>query len=254
MRFFSKFKIQMKVNFILDVTEKINEFKNILYSTMCGRFALNRALGQLRANINVRRVNTNNRTFTPSNNIAPQSTVPTVMNQEINLLLWGIENMGNTNPFFRCEGITKTRPDDIKERRCVVPVDGYFEWCKAHGQNQPYFFSNKNGDLLFLAAVYTASGRFALLTRDASNQVKNVHDRMPVIISLAQIPIWESNNWRDMLQENPPSLNFFPVSRMALRPGYNGPECVTEIKVKKQSGITDFLQKKNKEKIEEVLK
>lgn len=221
---------------------------------MCGRFALNRALGQLRANINVLRVNTNGRTFIPSNNIAPGSTVPAVMNQEMNLLLWGIENLGKTNPFLRCERISSTRPKDIEERRCVVPVDGYFEWCKAHGQNQPYFFTNKNKDLLFLAAIYTTSGRFALLTRDATKQVTGIHDRMPVIISLNQLPIWESQNWRKMFQDEPPSLNFYPVSKMALRIGYSGPECVTEIKVKKQSGITDFLQEKSKEKIEKLLK
>lgn len=235
------------MNFTLDVIY----FIKIL---MCGRFALNRALGQLRANLNVRRVNTNGRTFVPSNNIAPGSTVPTVMNQEMNLFLWGIENMGKTHPFFRCEGITKTRPEDIKERRCVVPVDGYFEWCKAHGDNQPYFFANKNGDLLFLAAVYSTSGRFALLTRDATKQVTNIHDRMPVIITLNQIPLWESQNWHAMFQDEPPSLNFFPVSKMALRIGYSGPECVTEIKVKKQKGISDFLQEKSKEKLEKLLK
>ena len=212
---------------------------------MCGRFALNRGLGQLRSYINARAVNTNGRTFNPSNNIAPGSSIPVVTHNEVNVCVWGVERLEHTMPNARSENVRNIFRDDIESRRCVVPADGYFEWDSS---GQPYFFKRSN-ELLFLAAFYNNRGRCCILTRDASNQVKGVHRRMPIIFNLAQIALWDSKqHWGEMLSSNPPSLDFYPVMKMALRPGYSGPECITQIKVKKQLGLLQFVKSKTKEK------
>ncbi|OHT02085.1 hypothetical protein TRFO_07269 [Tritrichomonas foetus] len=216
---------------------------------MCGRFALNRALGQLRANVNARRVNTNGQNFTPSNNIAPQRHVPVVTNNEISLMFWGVEKNGNTLINARSENVQNVFNEDIAERRCVVPAEGYFEWDKT---KQPHFFKRNNNELLFLAAVYTKRNCFTILTRSASQKLNKIHERMPIIFSLSQIALWESSHWRSMLDDKPPELSFYPVSKISLRPGYTGPECVTEIKIKKQTDLLGFLKTQTKEKVTEV--
>ena len=71
---------------------------------------------------------------------------------------------------------------------------------------------------------------------------------MPILFNLDEIPHWINGpNWKQMLEEKPPSLTFYPVSKSALRPSYNGPECVAQIKVKKQSTLAAFLQQESKE-------
>jgi putative SOS response-associated peptidase YedK len=43
----------------------------------------------------------------------------------------------------------------LKERRCVIPCEGFYEW-RDEGGKQPYYFSRKDGKPLML---WRASGR-----------------------------------------------------------------------------------------------
>jgi putative SOS response-associated peptidase YedK len=193
---------------------------------MCGRFALNRGLGQLRAHVNARRVVANGRAFAPSNNIAPGDSAPVVAGDSVELMAWGFP-LRDTNLFnARSETVSDKFSRHIRDRRCVVPADGFFEWTK---QRQPFYFKKAEDELLFLAAFYTPQREFVILTRGASDCVSKVHDRMPIILSLAQIPVWQGNHWYAMLDDKPPLLYSYPVSRSALGSGRTGEECVRSL-------------------------
>ncbi|EAY20424.1 putative ACR, COG2135 family protein [Trichomonas vaginalis G3] len=198
---------------------------------MCGRFALNRALTQLLANVNARRIQENGFQFNPSNNISPTNPAPILANQIIQLLKWGIQTGSQPLINARSETVVEKFNKDIMTRRCVIPADGYFEWNK---QSQPYFFHKRNNELLFLAGFYTQHNEFVILTRDSVNDIKKVHPRMPIILSQDEIALWESPKFEYFLKCNPPQIYFYPVSREALRPGYTGADCVKPINGSKQ--------------------
>jgi putative SOS response-associated peptidase YedK len=223
---------------ILDFFNSVRKFTRVIL-LMCGRFALNMGLGQLRARLNVRRVSTNGRTFVPSNNIAPQDTAPVVSGDSIELLTWGIAGATTTIFNARSETAASTFRRDIAERRCVVPADGFFEWTK---QRQPHFFKHGSGEMMFFAAFFTGRGEFVILTRDANDSVAPIHDRMPIIVMHAQLPHWEGPHWAAMLADKPPSLMSYPVARTALRSGFTGEECVRPLVEKKESTLDRFLK------------
>lgn len=85
----------------------------------------------------------------------------------------------------------------VRERRCLVPVSGFYEWRRtpSGGKTKDKFaFQSQGGvdkGLMYLAGVYgeflggfRAGGfdGFAILTREADGQMRPYHDRMPVIL------------------------------------------------------------------------
>ena len=85
----------------------------------------------------------------------------------------------------------------VRERRCLVPVSGFYEWRRtpSGGKTKDKFaFQSQGGvdkGLMYLAGVYgeflggfRAGGfdGFAILTREADEQMRPYHDRMPVIL------------------------------------------------------------------------
>src|SRR5258705_9705292 len=84
--------------------------------------------------------------------------------------------------------------DAYLKRRCIVPVDGFFEWKAIKGQKvkQPYAIAMKDGAPFGLAGLWEnwkapVSGEwirtFAIITTDANELVADIHDRMPVVLS-----------------------------------------------------------------------
>ena len=221
---------------------------------MCVRFALNRALEQLRANIRAHGIRTNGHNFQPSNNIAPTNPAPVVSQSTIQVFTFGIRNeaRGNIICNARSETVSKVFSRDINARRCVIPADGYFEY---DASKQPFFFHKKDNELLFFAGFYTEKGEFVILTRDASPKAKKIHERMPVIFTEKEIEQWESPKWAELLGISPAEVIFYPVSKYALRPGYYGAECIKKIdNGKRQLTMFDVFKEAKKEKPKEELK
>lgn len=211
---------------------------------MCGRYALNRALAQLRLNINASRIVDNDMRFTPSNNIAPGAVAPVVMNQEIHLLNWGIMVDGRPRFNARSETVAEKYRADVTQRRCVIPADGYFEW---NQEKKPFFFQNEDRGLMFLAGFYTRNGEFVILTREPSDEVRSVHHRMPIILNLSQIREWEGDGWASVINYIPPFVRFYPVAKSSLSSRHTGPKCIEPLKPKKSDQRTlDFLLKGTK--------
>ncbi len=72
----------------------------------------------------------------------------------------------------------------LRERRIVLPADGFFEWGRDAGKTK-YLFTADGQNTVYLCGCYkNIEGilRFVILTRAANNSMQPVHDRMPVII------------------------------------------------------------------------
>jgi len=85
----------------------------------------------------------------------------------------------------------------VQKRRCVLPADGYFEW-RRHPDGKtktPFYVRRTDGGPFFLAGIYEeacepfAAG-FVVLTTVANDLVNPIHDRMPVILDLAEASAW----------------------------------------------------------------
>ena len=91
----------------------------------------------------------------------------------------------------------------FRERRIIVPADGFYEWHKAAtGARQPHYFSRADGTPLAFAGLaerwrpkdspqgtpYILS--CTLITTGAGADMDDIHDRMPVILDPATFDLW----------------------------------------------------------------
>lgn len=74
--------------------------------------------------------------------------------------------------------------EDALKRRCIIPVNGFYEWDKERTKYR--FF---NGGILYLAGIYHEN-QFTILTKAAEEVMKDIHARMPVIIAKEDIDLW----------------------------------------------------------------
>ena len=110
------------------------------------------------------------------------------------LLQWGFPGFDKGKLLInaRAENV-KDRPtfaDSYAERRCVLPAAGFYEWDK---KKEKVIFTVPESKILYLAGIYRPYGeekRFVVLTREANASMAPVHDRMPLILSRAEVWPW----------------------------------------------------------------
>ena len=92
-----------------------------------------------------------------------------------------------------------TFKDAYKRRRCIVPVDGFFEWKAIGGTKQPYAIGMKDGSPFGIAGIWENWLRpdtqewvrtFAVITVPANELVERIHDRMPAILKPENYDRW----------------------------------------------------------------
>ncbi len=105
-----------------------------------------------------------------------------------------------------------------EQRRCIVPVDAFFEWhpIKGEKRKQPYAIGLQSGAPFGLAALWenwkTPQGEwlrtFAIITCEANELMAEIHDRMPVILAPEDYARWLSDapEADDLLRPFPASL------------------------------------------------
>lgn len=82
-------------------------------------------------------------------------------------------------------------------RRCLLPVNGWFEWQTRDRGKQPYYLSLKDGSPLSLAALWERWDRsgvpletFTIITTAASPDLEDIHHRQPAIIDPRWFTEW----------------------------------------------------------------
>ena len=142
-------------------------------------------------------------------------------------------------------GDLPTFRDAYRRRRCIVPVDGFFEWKAIKGQKakQPYAIAMKDGAPFGIAGIWEnwkdpTSGEwirtFAIITTDANELVADIHDRMPVILAPVDYARWlgEEPDPRDLMRPFPADLmHMWPISTRVNKPENDDPSIVEPIQV-----------------------
>jgi putative SOS response-associated peptidase YedK len=129
----------------------------------------------------------------------------------------------------------------LRSRRCVVPIDGYYEWRTTSSGKVPFWFSLKSGEPFFLAGLWDcwhegrpdALASYILMTTEPNELTAKVHDRMPVLLNARDVPRWldaalqEPQAVTDLLAAYPAQeMESRPVSRRVSNPDSEGPELI----------------------------
>jgi len=136
----------------------------------------------------------------------------------------------------------------FKTRRCLVPADGSYEWEKRKGdQKQPYLVRNVDANPFAFAGLWESwtgpEGEIiescTILTTDANDLTRPIHDRMPVILKPEDYDLWLDPEAKDppLLK---PLLRPYPSEKMIVEPvslkvnkaSYDAPDCVEAVSVK----------------------
>jgi putative SOS response-associated peptidase YedK len=103
----------------------------------------------------------------------------------------------------------------IKNYRCLVVADGYYEWKREKNIKTPHYFKRQDDEAIFFAAIFKTK-QFCIVTREATSSVGDVHDRQPVIIDKQNLGHYLDlkNDGVDFLNSyKAPELKFHPVSK-----------------------------------------
>ena len=126
-------------------------------------------------------------------------------------MIWGFPRWDNKSVIFNARKETALdKPmfrQSLLERRVAVLTTGFFEWAPAPGQKKKdrYLFTLPGKKFLFLAGIWNTfdeplSGlirdRFTILTTEANENMARFHNRMPVILTEAEVDDWlAGNDW-----------------------------------------------------------
>jgi len=112
----------------------------------------------------------------------------------------------------------------LRQRRCLVPATGYYEWSKRGGAKQPYLISLKSGALFSFAGLWEtwagAAGEvrtFTIITTEPNALMARLHDRMPAIIARDHYAHWLDPSLQDPAKIQP-MIACYPAEAMQAVP------------------------------------
>jgi putative SOS response-associated peptidase YedK len=160
---------------------------------------------------------------------------------------WCQDPKGGRKPInAKCETVHKlpTFRDAYRRRRCIVPVDGFFEWKAIKGKpKQPYAIAIRDGSPFGIGGLWEnwkdpASGEwirtFVVITTDANELVAQIYDRMPLIIAPADYERWlgDEPDPHDLMRPYPAErMRMWPISTRVNKPESDDPSIPEPIKL-----------------------
>lgn len=180
---------------------------------MCGRFVSSTPPDELAAYFDA---SPPPHALPESFNVAPTNDVYAVVERESGRSLeafhWGLvpiwakdAKIGSKMINARAETLAEKNSfkPAFKKRRCIVPLDGFYEWKVVTGSKtkQPMFIHRVDGEPLAVAGLWESWRDRAvegepvmlsttIITTDANETIRPVHDRMPVILPASAWSAW----------------------------------------------------------------
>ena len=116
----------------------------------------------------------------------------------------------------------------IQTSRCLVVADGYYEWKRENKDKTPYYFTKDDSSLIFFAGIHQ-NNQFCVITREATDAIKEIHHREPLIISEEQVLDYLNikKEGMDILRSiKSPRLKFHEVNKDVNKPINNDPSLI----------------------------
>lgn len=222
---------------------------------MCGRFTQRQPAASLKKEFKVEEVPTVEAQYniSPTQNILSVRQMPD--GREMGLLKWGLipswakdSSMGAKLINARSETVTEKPSfrEAFRKRRCIIPADGFYEWQRTGGKKQPFFFQMHDERPFVFAGLWdrwkSQEGEMidtcTILTTEANDVLRPVHDRMPVILYPEDYDLWLDDDVRksdlryELLRPFPGSeMIAYPVSTLINNTRSQGAELVKQIEV-----------------------
>jgi putative SOS response-associated peptidase YedK len=118
---------------------------------------------------------------------------------EVRLMTWGLALAGAPRMLPNAQSETARDKPSFRRaaaaRRCLVPVNGFYEWKHAGRLRLPHLFTLRDEPGFALAGIWDPPGEgrpetFAVLTTEPNALVAPIHHRMPVILPGTAMPRW----------------------------------------------------------------
>lgn len=183
--------------------------------------------------------------YTPSYNISPSNEVLSVYEKNkkvvLNKFRWGLvpfwakdTSIGYKMINARSESLSekKSYKPLLKNKRCGIISNGFYEWKKEGNQKTPYYIKLKNDAPFSFAGLYDIWKddenneiiSCTIITTQANEKVAQIHNRMPVILDDDETKKWiNSENDFEYLKNlfiprKSDEIDLFQVSRMVNSP------------------------------------
>jgi putative SOS response-associated peptidase YedK len=218
---------------------------------MCGRFTLRASPVDLSHLFGLAEIPPTE----PRYNIAPTQTVFAVRvnpagTREAAQLDWGLIPSWATDPKIGYKMInarSETAADKpafrhaFRRKRCLIATSGFYEWKKLNAkQKQPYYIHRRDDQPFAFAGLWEAWSKgdepvesCTILTTDANDLMRPLHDRMPVILDGKDFDRWLDPEVQDPAKVQPllvpytgDELTAYPISTWVNSPRNQGPQCI----------------------------
>lgn len=147
-------------------------------------------------------------------NVAPSEVMPVIVQHEhveMVMMQWGLIPQWVKDPKKSVHPVNakaETLADKpmfcglLRNRRCLVPASGFYEWRKDGKRKIPYYIHLKNSPLFAIAGLYDvwydacneAHPTYTIITTTANELVAPLHDRMPAILKQEDESRWISGD------------------------------------------------------------
>ena len=217
---------------------------------MCGRFSLGASATKLASHFNVQE----SFVWSARYNLAPSQEVLTVVQpagtaRQLRRMRWGLipawakdPAIGNRLINARAETVA-TKPafrTALRDRRCLILTDGFYEWESQGRRKQPWFIRMQDSRPFAFAGLWDRwtdpEGRAVesctIITTTPNDLIRRFHHRMPVILAPADYDLWLDVRVRDvdrllplLAPYRPNEMTANPVNLLVNNPANDSPAC-----------------------------
>ena len=135
----------------------------------------------------------------------------------------------------------------FKKHRCLIPANGFYEWKGEKGSKQPYYVFTPSVEAFAFAGLWetwtdkksdeeSVYKSCTIITTDASDSIRKLHNRMPVILDpevyekWLDVEIQDPKGIENILQDGIiREMKYYPVSTFVNSVKNNDPSCIKPI-------------------------
>lgn len=211
---------------------------------MCGRFFLDSNIGEIGEHYNAPPPDI----FASRYNIAPTTPVLARTDKDLTFFRWGLipswaKDLSIGNRMFNARAETVAEKPSFRQayrrRRCLIPVNGFYEWRSENGRKHPYC-CHIDHRLFSMAGIWEqwqdAEGNqlqsCAVITTEAKGDMAKLHIRMPVYIDPEDYQSWldcrseQTDIASQLIRETNPQYQYYAISTAVNNARHEGKDLI----------------------------